>query len=69
MKRYIRNLLISIDQLVNTIFAGDPDETISSRCGKRLPHCTFCRRLCRFLDHIDYRHCQESIEEDRGHTK
>lgn len=35
MKRYIWNLLISIDQLVNTITGGDPDETISSRCGKK----------------------------------
>jgi hypothetical protein len=32
--KYIRNILISIDQFVNTIFAGDPDETISSRVGK-----------------------------------
>jgi hypothetical protein len=64
---YVWNLLISIDQLVNTIFGGHPDETISSRCGKRLPHCTFCRRLCRFLDRIEYRHCVRSIEEDEGH--
>lgn len=34
MSKYIWNILISIDQLVNTIFGGDPDETISSRLGK-----------------------------------
>ena len=34
MKQYIFNLLISFDQFVNTIFGGDPDETISSRMGK-----------------------------------
>ena len=32
--RYFWNILISIDQLVNTLFGGDPDETISSRLGK-----------------------------------
>ena len=26
------NLLIAIDQLANTIFNGNPDETLSSRC-------------------------------------
>lgn len=28
---YIKNILIGIDQLINTIIKGDPDETISSR--------------------------------------
>lgn len=31
---YLRRILISLDQLVNTIFDGDPDETISSRVGR-----------------------------------
>ena len=31
MKRYALNLLIAIDQLVNAILRGDPDETLSSR--------------------------------------
>lgn len=34
MKQYIFNLLIAFDQSINTIFGGDPDETISSRMGK-----------------------------------
>jgi hypothetical protein len=34
---YIRNVLIGIDQLANTITGGWPDETLSSRCG-RLGH-------------------------------
>ena len=34
LKRYFWNILISIDQFANTIFGGDPDETISSRLGK-----------------------------------
>ena len=34
MKQYFWNILVSVDQLVNTLFGGDPDETISSRMGK-----------------------------------
>lgn len=31
MNRYIHNLAVSIDQLANTLLAGYPDETLSSR--------------------------------------
>lgn len=34
IKKYIYNILIAIDQLVNTLFGGDCDETVSSRVGK-----------------------------------
>ncbi len=34
MRRYLLNLAISLDQLVNTILLGHPDETISSRTGR-----------------------------------
>ena len=34
MKKYLLNVLIGVDQLFNTILAGYPDETISSRIGK-----------------------------------
>ncbi|SUT96019.1 Uncharacterised protein [Actinobacillus lignieresii] len=30
--KYLYHLLIALDQLVNAIFAGAADETISSRC-------------------------------------
>jgi len=33
--RYFKNLLIALDQGGNTLIGGDPDETISSRFGKR----------------------------------
>lgn len=35
IRKYLRNLLVAIDQLLNTILGGDPDETVSSRLGKR----------------------------------
>lgn len=70
IKIYIWNLLISIDQLINTIFGGSPDETISSRCGKRVRSheidCKFCKFLCIFLNWLDTGHCKDSIEEDEG---
>lgn len=61
---YLKNLLISVDQLLNAVFAGNPDETISSRLGKRVSTCRFCNWFCKMLDKVDYRHCQESIEYD-----
>lgn len=67
MKRYIWNILISIDQLFNTILAGDPDETLSSRMGKRARKGDkFSKCVCRVLDIFDKGHCEKSIERDRG---
>jgi hypothetical protein len=34
VKAYLIRLLVSLDQLLNTICLGLPDETISSRVGK-----------------------------------
>lgn len=31
MFQYVKNLLIALDQLLNTILGGHPDETLSSR--------------------------------------
>ena len=38
IKAYILNVLIAIDQLANSLLAGDPDETLSSRVGKMVHH-------------------------------
>lgn len=65
---YFWNILIALDQLANTILAGDPDETMSSRMGKniRLGRCKLCKVICYFLDKIDKGHCEKSIESDEG---
>ena len=34
LKKYLRNILISIDQFFNTLAGGDPDMTISARLGR-----------------------------------
>lgn len=63
---YIWRLLISIDQFFNTLFGGDPDETISSRAGKKKDEKKWAKVLCYALDKIDHNHCEESIEKDEG---
>ncbi|MGI9278202.1 MAG: hypothetical protein ACR2PX_01020 [Endozoicomonas sp.] len=67
LQKYFWNLLIAIDQLGNTILAGDPDETISSRAAKaaRSGKRWGCV-LCKVLDAIDKDHCKKSVEEDEG---
>lgn len=65
IKRYARNVLVSIDQLVNTLFFGDPDETISSRAYKnRASKPWWC--LCVLMNMLDKNHCEESVELDEG---
>ena len=63
-------LAVSYDQLANTAFGGDEDETISSRAGKasvsgRRWGCV----LCRLLDWLDPGHCARNIEPDEGSIK
>lgn len=72
IKKYIWNILISIDQLFNTLFGGDPDETISSRLGKKLragDPSDLEEDMCDVLDSIDPDHCAKSIEDDEGDRK
>lgn len=63
MKRYLWNLLIAIDQLVNAVAGGRPRQTLSARAhrahlrGNRLGTLT-----CRLLDHLDPDHCRKAHE-------
>lgn len=67
MKKYFWNVLVSLDQLVNTILFGDPDETISSRLGKRARRGEkFAVFICKILNFFDKCHCEKSIESDEG---
>ena len=74
MGKWLLNILISIDQLGNTILGGDPDETISSRLGKlkvkysgTIP---WRRPIAKIIDwglnKIDPHHSIDAIEEDEG---
>ena len=67
---YIRRVLISIDQFFNTLAGGFPDETISSRLGKRARAGNFSAGIaCWLIGKVFFhntRHCSEAIEEDEG---
>jgi hypothetical protein len=65
--KYIWNILIAVDQLGNTIFGGDPQETISSRSDKAMKEgkkwgCI----MCKFLSLFQKDHCQKAVETNVG---
>ena len=64
---YFKKILIAFDQFINTIFNGDPDETISSRAYRW--HLNGIRSWPYILiDAIffwDKNHCFESYEAER----
>jgi len=67
LKKWGFNALVSIDQLVNSLFGGDPDETISSRAAKaKRDGKPWGRHMCRMLHWFDKGHCEKSIEHDEG---
>lgn len=58
---------MSIDQLVNTLLGGYPDETISSRLAKKARKGEKVGIVgCKILDVFDKGHCEKYIEEDEG---
>lgn len=64
--KYFRNTMIAYDQGLNVIFLlGDPDETISSVCAKRVTEWGW-KELGKFLEWVDPGHLEESIEHDEG---
>lgn len=74
IKKYLVNILVSLDQTGNALCGGDPDETISSHIGKvkralggeiswKRP---ICKLLDIILDKIDKNHSLDAIEEDEG---
>ena len=69
MARYGWNALISIDQLGNAITGGDPDETISSRAGKRQHDQYWAKCLCWLLNKLDTNHCKDAMEQDEGNDE
>jgi DNA polymerase III delta prime subunit len=54
-------LAVSYDQLANTAFGGNEDETISSRANRaRSERRSWGCILCRLLDRIEKDHCKNS---------
>jgi hypothetical protein len=65
--KYLKNLLIALDQLANTILGGSPDVCISTRAYEHYP------RVAKVIDFIfmNPKHCEESAEneDDEGIIK
>jgi len=62
---WLKNIVLWLDQGLNTLLMGDPDETLSRRAGRaRAKGEAWGCYLCKILDKIDTRHCAKSIEGD-----
>jgi hypothetical protein len=73
LSKYIWNILVAIDQMVNTLCGGDPDETLSSRMGKwaregdeRGVRKTIYKFAYWVVEKFEKDHFKKSIEEDEG---
>ena len=67
VKTYVYNVLIAIDQLGNTLLAGNPIETISMRAVKASARKEkWGCRLCQVLDFIDRNHCYKIVRYAHG---
>ena len=58
--RYVKRVLLGIDQLGNTLIGGAPDETISARTGRNKDKKGW-RVLAKVLNTIDDHHVEEAI--------
>lgn len=63
--RRFMSIAVALDQSANAMLGGSPDETISSRSGRRWPH------VARFVNWLfgDPNHCTEAIESDRASAR
>ena len=64
--KYLHNLCVSIDQLANTLLAGYPDETLSSRSYRCRNNNKFWRYCMNFINFIffDKNHCFDAFQKD-----
>jgi hypothetical protein len=71
---YLKNVLVTLDCLGNTLAFGDPDETISSRSSKAMayeqnenpPRYGWGCRMCSFLAIFQENHCGKALERNKG---
>ena len=63
-KLYVFNILISLDQLANTLLYGSPDETISSRLGRNYKK-SWMKNIVDWMFSWQHRkngHCEDAVE-------
>lgn len=72
ISQYIYNLALAWDQLANVILLGDPDDSISGRCGRALKSGKPKWWVIYLAKHIDWMffvlfrevdHCMNAVEE------
>lgn len=71
---YVKNVLVTLDCLVNALALGDPNETISSRSAKAKayeqgtnpPTWSWGCRMCAFLSIFQEKHCAKALERNVG---
>jgi len=66
IRNYLVRLLIALDQLANVILGGWPDETISSRCGRRFQAHWWWKMLGKVLNWIDPNHVYDAQKNERS---
>lgn len=65
--KWLRNVLVALDETGNAMMGGDPEETISSRAAKaRNAGRRWGCLLCRLLDKLDPGHCDKFIQPNEG---
>lgn len=74
VRPYFLNIGIAVDQLVNTLFCGHPDETLSSRCYRNSQKYWYAN-ACRWVLDLVFRpcgpeHCKSAYESElnRSHN-
>jgi len=68
IKLYFFGIAYSLDQLLNTVLGGNPDQTVSGRLGLlELEGSKFAKYFCKGLSFVfrEENHCINSIEADR----
>jgi len=67
-KAYVFNVLVALDQLLNALRGGDPDETLSSVAAKN-PDKWGWKPLRWVVERLDPGHLARSLEADEGKDK
>lgn len=74
LKEYGWNVLIALDQLVNTVLFGHPDETFSARTYRKAEAGQWFWRALRWVIDLAFRweslnHCAEAYENEKNRAQ
>ncbi len=69
MKRYFFQIGVALDQLLNTLFGGYADETLSARAYRRSEDSYRWTLVRNFIDAVlffDYEHCENAYDSEKA---